>query len=76
MGDGDDDDNGEGVDGDSISTAQGGAFEWEFGFALFENFVPPTPPMDVGFLKTKKLKALGAIIMIIHRTQVMNMVGW
>ena len=51
----DDDDDDEGVDGDSISSALGGAFEWEFGFALLENFVPPIHPMDVGFLKTKKL---------------------
>ena len=41
----------------SAVAAQGGAFEWEFGFALFENFVPPIPPMDVGFLKTKRQKA-------------------
>ena len=44
----DDDDNGEGVNDDDIG-AQGGAFEWEFGFAL-ENFVPPIHPTDVGFL--------------------------
>ena len=43
-----DDDNGGSVNDDDIG-AQGGAFEWEFGFAL-KNFVPPICPADVGFL--------------------------
>ena len=43
-----DDDNGGSVNDDDIG-AQGGAFEWEFGFAL-KNFVPPICPADVRFL--------------------------